>query len=407
MGKDVGTKDGVASGTGNQVSAEFNLFYRWHSCISDRDDKWTQAAYRKMFPGKEPEDLELKEIMMGLRKWDQSMNPDPQKRQYHEFNRGEDGMLDDEAMVKCLTESIEDCGGKSSTWVSSRETDFALGAFGARNVPKILRSVEILGIVQARKWNVAGLNEFRKHFGLKPHERFEDINSDPEIADQLRHLYDHPDFVELYPGIVAEEAKKPMIPGVGICPTYSISRVVLSDAVCLVRGDRFYTTDYHPRNLTSWGYNEVQYDLNVNQGCVFYKLFLKAFPSWFEPDSVYVHYPMTIPSENKKILTNLGRVSHFNFDRPALMPPRVNVTSYAAVRHILENNKTYAMGWNDGMVRILGRQAGLGFMMSGDSDMNRRQRKIMAEGIYKDQWHTHVKGQSFDSGHSFNVQTKC
>ena len=36
------------------------------------------------------------------------------------------------------------------------------------------------------------------------------------MADQLRHLYEHPDYVEMYPGIVAEEAKKPMVPGVGI-----------------------------------------------------------------------------------------------------------------------------------------------------------------------------------------------
>ena len=45
----------------------------------------------------------------------------------------------------------------------------------------------------------------------------------------------------MYPGIVAEEAKKPMVPGVGIAPTYTISRAILSDAVALVRGDRFYT----------------------------------------------------------------------------------------------------------------------------------------------------------------------
>jgi len=32
-----------------------------------------------------------------------------------------------------------------------------------------------------------------------------------------------------------------MIPGVGIAPTYTLSRTVLSDAVALVRGDRFYT----------------------------------------------------------------------------------------------------------------------------------------------------------------------
>lgn len=111
-------------------------------------------------------------------------------------------------------------------------------------MPKALRSVEILGIQQARKWNCGSLNEFRKFFGLKPHETFEEVNSDPYVADQLRHLYEHPDFVELYPGLVAEEAKKPMVPGVGITPTYTISRAVLSDAVALVRGDRFYTVSW-------------------------------------------------------------------------------------------------------------------------------------------------------------------
>lgn len=69
---------------------------------------------------------------------------------------------------------------------------------------------------------------------------------DPEVADQLRNLYEHPDFVEMYPGIVAEEAKVPMVPGVGIAPTFTISRAILSDAVCLVRGDRFYTVRSTP-----------------------------------------------------------------------------------------------------------------------------------------------------------------
>lgn len=108
-------------------------------------------------------------------------------------------------------------------------------------MPKVLKAVEVLGIEQGRKWNVGSLNEFRKFFGLKNYETFEEINSDPEVAESLRALYGHPDYVELYPGIVSEEAKDPMVPGVGIAPTYTISRAVLSDAVALVRGDRHYT----------------------------------------------------------------------------------------------------------------------------------------------------------------------
>ena len=41
--------------------------------------------------------------------------------------------------------------------------------------------------------------------------------------------------------MVVEAAKTPMVPGVGIAPNYTISRAILSDAVALVRGDRFYT----------------------------------------------------------------------------------------------------------------------------------------------------------------------
>lgn len=122
-----------------------------------------------------------------------------------------------------------------------RELTGCEGSFGPRNVPKALKAIEILGMKQARAWHCGSLNEFRKFFGLKPYDTFEEINSDPEIADQLRHLYEHPDYVELYPGIVSEEAKVPMVPGVGIAPTFTISRAVLSDAVALVRGDRFYT----------------------------------------------------------------------------------------------------------------------------------------------------------------------
>ena len=70
----------------------------------------------------------------------------------------------------------------------------------------------------------------------------------------------------MYPGLISEDAKVPMVPGAGITPTFTISRAILSDAVALVRGDRFYTIDYSPKNLTHWGYCEVQYDLAVDKG---------------------------------------------------------------------------------------------------------------------------------------------
>jgi linoleate 10R-lipoxygenase len=373
MGIDAGTRPGAERGTGNVVSAEFNLCYRWHSCISERDERWMQEFYGQVF-GKQTTTMKPRELVSSFADFDKSIPEEPLERVFGGFRRESDGRFRDGDLVHCITAAIEDCAG----------------AFGAKNVPKAMRPVEILGILQGRKWNVAGLNEFRKHFGLKPYKTFEDINSDPQVAGQLKHLYQHPDYVELYPGIVAEEAKEPMTPGVGIAPTYTISRVVLSDAVCLVRGDRYYTTDYHARNLTSWGYNEANYDLEVNHGCVFYKLFLRAFPNHFKGNSVYAHYPMVIPSENLKILTDLGRVSQFDFTPPTFTPLRVNITSYGGSKYILQNQATYKVTWREGMSFVMGK-GGNRFMLSGDTDFHSGQRKCMHMQLYKDGWKQAIK----------------
>jgi hypothetical protein len=98
-----------------------------------------------------------------------------------------------------------------------------------------------MGIQQARYWKMATLNELRRFLGLIEHKSFEAINPDPVIARSLRQLYDHPDNVEMYPGLVFEYTKEPMVPGSGLCPPQTIGKAILSDAVALVRGDRFYT----------------------------------------------------------------------------------------------------------------------------------------------------------------------
>ncbi|KAM5345930.1 hypothetical protein ACJ41O_011791 [Fusarium nematophilum] len=373
MGVSVGTKEGSEAGTGNVCSAEFNLCYRWHSCISEMDDKWIQDFYTELL-GENYGPMDMRAMMTALKRFEMSVPADPADRTFGGFKRNEHGMFNDNELVDALATAIEQPGG----------------AFGGRNVPRIMKPVEMLGILRGRKWNLAGLNEFRKHFGLKAYETFEDINSDPAVADGLRNLYQHPDYVELYPGIVAEEAKTPMVPGVGIAPTYTISRVVLSDAVALVRGDRYYTTDYHPRNLTNWGFKEVEYDLNVNHGCVFYKLFIRAFPQHFKGNSVYAHYPMVTPDENRKILTNINRVDRFDFDRPSFAAPRVNIVGYKAAKYILENQQKYRVCWEEGLGHLMG-EGGRRFMLSGDTAFHAQQRKCMGALLYNDTWKTAIK----------------
>lgn len=101
------------------------------------------------------------------------------------------------------------------------------------------------------------MNEFRKYLNLKPFSTFKEWNSDPEIADAAEALYGHPDALELYPGLMAEEAK-PTMPGSGVQPGHTIGRGILDDAVALVRGDRFLTHDFNSSTLTSWGVNQLQ-----------------------------------------------------------------------------------------------------------------------------------------------------
>jgi hypothetical protein len=211
--------------------------YRWHSAVSEKDDKWTQGVYAQMFPGKTPDEVTLPELLAALGAMEKNMSDDPLQRPFAGLKRNVDGSLDDDALVEILASSVEDVAG----------------SFGANRVPKILRSVEILGIIQARSWNLASLNEFRQFAGLTKHETFEDINPDPVVAEKLKNLYEHPDYVELYPGLVAEKAKPPKSPGSGLCVNFTTSYSILSDAVSLVRGDRFYTLDYTSKNLTNWG----------------------------------------------------------------------------------------------------------------------------------------------------------
>lgn len=371
----------TANGTpGNQVSAEFNLVYRWHACVSENDDKWTREEFARLFPGKDPSQINLTQFLTGMGLWEAGLSPDPQKRQFADLERSADGSLNDDALVNILADGTEDVAG----------------SFGAGNVPTILKAVEILGIKQARSWNLATLNEFRAFFNLEKHTSFESINRDPKIANALRHFYDEPDLVELYPGLVVEEAKylTGFEAGNGLCTDYTISRAVLSDAVALIRGDRFYSVDYTPNSLTNWGFSEVLSDLAVDHGHVFYKLFLRAFPNHYQPNSIYAHYPFVIPKENHIILSNLEQVDKYDFSRPAPIQRPTPITSYAACRSTLENQQDFKITWGRAIKFLMhnsGKEFGADFMLSGDAPVNADSRRIVGAALYRDKWENEVK----------------
>lgn len=251
--------DGPPRGVGNQVSAEFNLVYRWHAAVSERDDKWTQDLFKQMFPDASAEQVSTPEgLPTFLRKLGmmeaESLKADPEDRPFpalekermHRIGDGPyNGKFEDDDLAALITAGIDDCAN----------------AMGPQQVPTVMKAIEILGITQARSWRVGTLNEMRKHFDLEPHQDFDSVTKNKEVANALKHLYGTVDDIELYPGLVVEDAKERIDPGSGLCPSYTVSRGVLSDAVALVRETdttprptrprRSPTGDFRNRPLTS------------------------------------------------------------------------------------------------------------------------------------------------------------
>ncbi|KAF2199499.1 heme peroxidase [Delitschia confertaspora ATCC 74209] len=363
--------DGTPRGVGNQVSAEFNLLYRFHPIISQRDEKWLEDFLTgQVFKGiKKPlHELSPKELLTGLLAYETSIPNDPKVRTFNGLKRNpKTNKFNDADLVEELRKSIEE----------------PAGLFGARMVPKAMRVVEILGILQARKWQVASLNEFRDFFGLKRHESMEDINPDPKIADILRSLYDHPDMVELYPGLFLEEGKPDMNPGCGGCPPYTVGRAVFSDAVTLVRSDRFYTLDYTASTLTNWGITEVAQDPKTLGGSMMYKLIQRSFPGWFPYNSLHVMQPFYTKTKNEEIAKEIGTLQLYTPADPK--PPHVPkiVTGNETVRKILTNQQAFIVPWLPALNDLFpGKRDFSSYMLSGDKPLHTLQRNLVGDCLY-------------------------
>lgn len=213
---------------GNVVAAEYNLVYRWHSAVSPKDQELAESQWRSLFGEKDPLDVPIPVMLQEFGKLEKNLSDDPGARDIAGLTRRDDKKYDSKVLLDHLTDSIDDVAG----------------SFGANRVPGILRSMEICGIIFARSWNLASLNDFREHFGLERYRTFESINPDPLVAAALEELYQHPDNVELYPGMVIEDTKMSKHPESGLCLPFTASRALLSDIVNLVGSDRFYTVSF-------------------------------------------------------------------------------------------------------------------------------------------------------------------
>ncbi|TFK65597.1 linoleate diol synthase [Pluteus cervinus] len=306
-------------GRGNVCSVEFNCLYRWHATTSQPDEQWVQEGFKNIFKGKDPTTVTVDDFKAAAATI-QVMEPDVSQWTFGKIKRNPDGSFKDEDLANILQDA----------------TDHPAGAFRARGTPAIMRIHEVMGINQNRQWGVCSLNDFRKFLGLKPYASFREWNSDPEIADAAEKLYGKIEHLELYVGLQAEEAK-PVMEGAGLCPGYTISRAILSDAIALTRGDRFFTHELTPYNLTAWGFTDCQRDPNAfGFGSTLGRLFLRTLPNHFTENSVYTFFPLMTPDSMKTHLTKLGVADQYDLTRPRAKSATQNISDYGVVAEILK-----------------------------------------------------------------------
>jgi len=121
---------GIPQGVGNAVSCEFNLIYRWHSAISEKDAKWTEDFFAAHIPGKSPETLTGPELGRAFGEFQVKQGSDPTKWTFGGLKRTESGGFKDADLVRLLVESTDDVAGKQSfVYVLNSNPDLWLRRF--------------------------------------------------------------------------------------------------------------------------------------------------------------------------------------------------------------------------------------------------------------------------------------
>jgi hypothetical protein len=125
----------------------------------------------------------------------------------------------------------------------------------------------------------------------------------------------------------------------------------------------------------------VEHDPDVAHGGGMYKLLMKAFPGWFEFNSVYALYPLTVPKHTVKLLTEQGVISQFTSNPPKKPVPELAFSTKANVQRILGDQKTFKVVWGAAISRLSG---GVDYMLSADKPANTVQRNAVIKALYTD-----------------------
>ena len=115
-----------------------------------------------------------------------------------------------------------------------------------------------------------------------------------------------------------------------------MSRAILGDAIALTRGDRCFTEDYTPLNLTAWGFADSQCDpKGPGNGSMLGRLILRCLPGQFSENSIYTWFPLQTPDSMKHFLGKLGNADRYDFNRPPDQAPIAIERGYNVIQLIL------------------------------------------------------------------------
>ncbi|KAG1742705.1 heme peroxidase [Suillus paluster] len=373
-------------GRGNASSAEFNCLYRWHATTSVEDEEWITRQFQQLLPTKKPEDITLGDFYQVVAQLEKNKT-DLQHWTFGSFQRQTEGSsagaFKDSDLANCLMNA----------------TSHHAAAFGARSTPSVMRLHEIMGIEANRLWGMCSLNDFRKFIGLKTYASFLEWNPDPEVAEAAEKLYGHINNLELYVGLQAEETK-PVMEGSGLCPGYTISRSILSDAIALTRGDRFYTQDFTPYNMTAWGFADCMRDPDgYGFGSTLGRLFLRTLPNDYTEDSIYTWFPLMHPEPMEGYLKKLGKVGGYSVARPKPRGP------FTTVSHVLRSTDKFVPEYVDRAAEVI---EGKGFFSASENGVKEQKQFISAlapspEAVSKIGTYFYTKTQELIEQHSLTL----
>ena len=219
-----------------------------------------------------------------------------------------------------------------------------------------------------------------KFLGLRRYKSFLEWNPNKEVANTAEKLYGKIDNLELYTGLQAE-ATIPVVSGVGLCPGHTTFEATLVDAITFIRGDRLFTTDFNPDNLTAWGIADCTRSLdNPGFGSMLGRLILRTLPEQFTENSTYAWFPFMTPQAMDEVLTMLGNKDKYDFVRQAQpTDPVREFKGYGEVHGIIANKDKFRHPF---LYRISKVIHGPGFFLATDSpERGEREQRQMFKAL--------------------------